>query len=82
MLRPKRQSQRAIAQGQEGREERVEKYVAAGAIGSLHVGQHWNPGVTYRGNKLLLPAREFALMQTLMERPGTILSRAQVEERL
>jgi DNA-binding response OmpR family regulator len=38
--------------------------------------------VAYRGNRLLLPAREFALMQALMERPGAILSRAQVEERL
>ena len=38
--------------------------------------------VAYRGNRLLLPAREFALMQTLMERPGSILSRALVEERL
>jgi two-component system OmpR family response regulator len=38
--------------------------------------------VAYRGTRLLLPAREFALMQVLMERPGAILSRAQVEERL
>lgn len=38
--------------------------------------------VAYRGNGLLLPAREFALMQALVERPGTILSRAQLEERL
>jgi DNA-binding response OmpR family regulator len=38
--------------------------------------------VAYRGKRLLLPAREFALMQVLIERPGAILSRAQVEERL
>ena len=30
----------------------------------------------------LLPAREYALMHALMERPGRILSRAQIEERI
>lgn len=30
----------------------------------------------------VLPAREFALMRALMERPGAILSRAQLEDRL
>ncbi|AWN42530.1 response regulator transcription factor [Methylobacterium durans] len=30
----------------------------------------------------VLPAREFALMNALMERPGRILSRAQIEERI
>ncbi|TAN66734.1 MAG: response regulator transcription factor [Magnetospirillum sp.] len=30
----------------------------------------------------ILPAREFALMQALMERPGAILSRTQLEDRL
>lgn len=30
----------------------------------------------------VLPTREFALMATLMERPGHILSRAQIEERI
>ena len=29
-----------------------------------------------------LPAREFALLQVLLERPGTILSRAQIEDRI
>jgi DNA-binding response OmpR family regulator len=38
--------------------------------------------VTYRGLSQVLPAREFALMHALLERPGTILSRAQLEERL
>jgi DNA-binding response OmpR family regulator len=38
--------------------------------------------VSYRDSRQLLPAREFALMQALMERPGAILSRAQLEERL
>jgi DNA-binding response OmpR family regulator len=38
--------------------------------------------LTYCGTTVLLPAREFALMQALMERPGAILSRVQLEERL
>lgn len=38
--------------------------------------------VTYRGSCQVLPAREFALMQALLERPGAILSRVQLEERL
>ncbi|WP_315918239.1 response regulator transcription factor [Mesorhizobium sp. SP-1A] len=38
--------------------------------------------VKYRGKGEVLPAREFALIQALLERPGGILSRAQLEERL
>ena len=38
--------------------------------------------IAYRGQRALLPAREFALMLALMERPGAILSRSQLEERL
>ena len=38
--------------------------------------------MTYRGATLVLSAREFALMRTLLDRPGAILSRAQLEERL
>ncbi len=38
--------------------------------------------LTYAGRTELLPAREYALMQALMERPGRILSRAQIEDRL
>lgn len=34
------------------------------------------------GRTEVLPAREFALMHALMERPGQILSRAQIEERI
>ena len=37
---------------------------------------------TYRGKALPLPARELALLQALVDRPGTILSRAQIEARL
>mgnify|MGYP002386327342 CR=1 FL=1 len=38
--------------------------------------------VAFRGNHVLLPAREFALMRALMDRPGAILSREQIEKRL
>ena len=38
--------------------------------------------VTYRGSIHQLPAREFALVQALMERPGAIFSRTQIEDRL
>ena len=34
------------------------------------------------GRPVLLSAREFALLQALLERPGAILSRAQLEDRL
>jgi DNA-binding response OmpR family regulator len=38
--------------------------------------------MTYRGATHILPAKEFALVRTLMERPGAIFSRAQLEEQL
>ncbi len=38
--------------------------------------------VSRAGRPLLLSAREFALLQALLERPGAILSRAQLEDRL
>jgi two-component system, OmpR family, response regulator QseB len=38
--------------------------------------------VTHNGSDVSLSPREFTLLQLLMERPGTILSRAQLEERL
>ena len=38
--------------------------------------------VCFRGATHVLPAREFALMLGLAERPGTILSRSQLEEKL
>lgn len=37
---------------------------------------------TYKGVTQLLPAREFALLQALLERPGAILSRKQLEDAL
>ncbi|HSE02100.1 MAG TPA: response regulator [Burkholderiales bacterium] len=36
----------------------------------------------HRGKEVALSAREFALLEALLERPGAILSRAQLEERL
>ena len=38
--------------------------------------------VSRAGRPVVLSAREFALLQALMERPGAILSRAQLEDRL
>lgn len=38
--------------------------------------------LSFRGAREVLPAREFALMRALLERPGQILSRAQLEDRI
>lgn len=38
--------------------------------------------LTYRSVTVALPAREFALMHALVERPGAILSRTRIEERI
>ena len=38
--------------------------------------------VIHQGNNITLSAREFALLHTLMEKPGAVLSRAQLEEKL
>ena len=38
--------------------------------------------VSYRGDRMVLPAKEFSLLRTLAERPGTIFSRGQLEDRL
>jgi DNA-binding response OmpR family regulator len=37
---------------------------------------------TYRNAEHILSAREFALLQALMQRPGAILSRAQIEQQI
>jgi two-component system, OmpR family, response regulator QseB len=50
-----------------------------------HLGVVLDPAshrVTQQGGEVALSPREFALLQLLMERPGAILSRAQIEERL
>jgi two-component system response regulator QseB len=38
--------------------------------------------VTWRGEEVTLSARELALLEALLERPGAILSRTQLEERI
>ena len=38
--------------------------------------------VTRDGEPVLLPAREFAVLEALMQRPGAVLSRAQLEDRI
>ncbi|MBI3367712.1 MAG: response regulator transcription factor [Burkholderiales bacterium] len=38
--------------------------------------------VTLHGQPVLLSAREYALLEALMQRPGAVLSRAQLEDRL
>ncbi|MBW4050461.1 MAG: response regulator [Proteobacteria bacterium] len=45
----------------------------------LNAARH---SVTRDGREIALSPKEFALLQLLMERPGTILSRARIEERL
>jgi two-component system response regulator QseB len=50
-----------------------------------HRGVVLNPAthtVTREGREIALSPKEFALLRLLMERPGTILSRARIEERL
>ncbi|HEX5209691.1 MAG TPA: response regulator [Steroidobacteraceae bacterium] len=50
-----------------------------------HLGVALDPathGVTRDGREIALSPKEFALLQLLMERPGTILSRSRIEDRL
>ena len=50
-----------------------------------HLGVTLNPAthrVTQNDREVTLSPKEFALLQLLLERPGNILSRAQIEERL
>ncbi|MDE2239742.1 MAG: winged helix-turn-helix transcriptional regulator, partial [Rhodospirillales bacterium] len=46
---------------------------------ALDIGTH---EFSYGGRTEILSTREYALMQALMERPGQILSRTQIEDRL
>jgi DNA-binding response OmpR family regulator len=46
---------------------------------TLDLGSH---RMSFRGITHILPAKEFALVRALMERPGAIFSRAQLEEQL
>ncbi|HKJ00529.1 MAG TPA: response regulator transcription factor [bacterium] len=57
---------------------RAEPLLEVGAL-ALNPGTH---EARLHGRPVALAAREFALLQCLMERPGAILSRAQLEDRL
>jgi two-component system response regulator QseB len=50
-----------------------------------HAGLELNPATheaSFKGEPLVLSPREFALLEALLGRPGAILSRAQLEEKL
>lgn len=57
---------------------RAESLIIRGAL-SLDPASH---EAIYRDTKVVLSAREFALMHCLMERPGAIVSRVRLEEQL
>ncbi|HYC46573.1 MAG TPA: response regulator transcription factor [Burkholderiales bacterium] len=66
---------RAVQRRHAGRADRV---VRVGAV-------EFDPAarrVTLRGQEVALSARELALLEALLDRPGAILSRAQLEERI
>ncbi|MDA8110108.1 MAG: response regulator transcription factor [Betaproteobacteria bacterium] len=66
---------RAVVRRREGRAEPVIE----------HLGLKLNPATheaSFEGKPLALSAREFAVLEALTARPGAILSRAQLEERL
>jgi DNA-binding response OmpR family regulator len=56
----------------------AQSLITSGEI-SLDLATH---RAQYRDAEHMLTAREFALMQALMQRPGVILSRAQIEQRI
>ena len=66
---------RALLRRQSGRSEPLIRHGDLTLNPSTHQA-------TLRGEELALTAREFALLQILLERPGAILSRAQLEEHL
>ncbi len=66
---------RAVMRRQGGRAEPV----------LSHAGVTLDPAtrqVTLHGQPVMLSAREFAVLEALMQRPGAVLSRAQLEDRL
>jgi two-component system, OmpR family, response regulator QseB len=66
---------RALLRRRSGRSEPIIEYQGVVLEPATH-------RVSKDGAEVALSPREFALLQLLMERPGTILSRAQIEERL
>ncbi|MGA7984710.1 MAG: response regulator transcription factor [Burkholderiales bacterium] len=66
---------RAVVRRREGRAEPVIEYLELALNPATHQA-------TYRDQPLGLSAREFAVLEALVSRPGAILSRAQLEERI
>ncbi|HET9108726.1 MAG TPA: response regulator [Steroidobacteraceae bacterium] len=66
---------RALLRRKSGRTAPVVEHLGVALNAATH-------GVTRDGREIALSPKEFALLQLLMERPGTILSRARIEERL
>ena len=66
---------RAVLRRQSGRAENVVEHLGV----TLDAANH---EVTRDGAPINLSHREFALLEALLERPGQVLSRAQLEERL
>ena len=66
---------RAVIRRHQGR---TSSLVTAGAV-TLDLARH---EVSYCGLSEVLPSKEFALIRALAERPGGILSRGQLEDRL
>jgi two-component system response regulator QseB len=66
---------RAVLRRQSGRAENVVEHLGV----TLDPASH---EVTRNGEAVSLSHREFALLEALLERPGQVLSRAQLEERL
>jgi DNA-binding response OmpR family regulator len=66
---------RAVIRRHQGR---TSSTIAAGAV-TLDLARH---EVSYKGLSVVLPLKEFALLRALAERPGAILSRSQLEDRL
>jgi two-component system response regulator QseB len=66
---------RAVLRRQSGRAENIIEHMGV----TLDPASH---EVTRDGESINLSHREFALLEALLERPGQVLSRAQLEERL
>jgi len=66
---------RAVLRRQSGHADAVVTYDALTLNPAMHQ-------VTWQGQPVELSGREFALLQALLERPGAVLSRLQLEERL
>ena len=63
----------------------VRRHAGRAAPALEHGGLRLDPAtreVTLEGRPVLLSAREFAVLEALMQRPGAVLSRAQLEDRL